>query len=283
MDGVPMRFGRLTRRIRSRSAPPRSNRKSRRFVEQHYIIDKENMALLPGVPVHQNDMARDMHDFFNLIILVPIIVLNILNWNWEKLMKFHPSDGFPVHAWHGDLFHPFFLSTALYFLIDLLWVLIVPRCVKSPTTIVQHHIATLLYITIPYYFPHIRWAMGVCMMVEINTWFLIARRVFNRQGFPPWTIGLPGRLFSVRLKLISICFYISWIFIRIIVYPIIMLEYVTMYRAEVAMWGRLNVMGICLVIHAVFCVLNAKWTIDLFHSKVRQWRAGVGTKVESGL
>ena len=58
---------RLTRRFRSKSEPPRNRH---RFVEQHYVFDKENMALLPGVHEHSNDMARDLHDFFNLMILV---------------------------------------------------------------------------------------------------------------------------------------------------------------------------------------------------------------------
>jgi len=125
------------------------------------------------------------------------------------------------------------------------------------------------------------------MSVEINTWFLIARRVFNRQGFPPWTIGLPYIL-SVRVKLISICFYMSWVGIRCCLFPFIMVEYVRMYRAKDVMlllWGwEWNVMGVCLVIHSVFCVLNGKWTMDLVNSKVRQWRKGGGvTRAESGL
>lgn len=85
-NAVSNRIGRLTRR-RSRSAPPaktpskskrstgtnaatNSTRQRHRFVEQHYVIDKDTKILLPGVPVHQNDVARDMHDFFNLIVLV---------------------------------------------------------------------------------------------------------------------------------------------------------------------------------------------------------------------
>jgi len=237
------------------------------------------MALLPGVHEHSDDMARDLHDFFNLIILVPIIVLNILNWNWEKLMNCNLQDGFPTHAWHGDFFHAFFLVTTLYFIADLIWILVCPRCVKSPLVIVQHHVATLLYISIPYHFQQVRWAMGVCMMVEINTWFLIARRMFNHQGFPPWKIDLPY-VVSIRVKLISICFYISWIVIRVIVYPVIMLPYWRMYRDKSVMWGQFNVMTLCLVMHTLFCVLNLKWTSDLIHSRLRQWGS---KKIESGL
>lgn len=39
------------------------------LVEHHYNFDK-NHNLLPGLPKHDQDLARDIHDFFNLIILV---------------------------------------------------------------------------------------------------------------------------------------------------------------------------------------------------------------------
>ncbi len=57
------------------SAPALGTRKRHKprrqpLVEQHYKIDKENRALLPGVPKYDEDLARDIHDFFNLICLV---------------------------------------------------------------------------------------------------------------------------------------------------------------------------------------------------------------------
>jgi hypothetical protein len=43
----------------------RLRRKNRHLVvEQHYKIDQENHALLPGVPKYDEDLARDFHDFF---------------------------------------------------------------------------------------------------------------------------------------------------------------------------------------------------------------------------
>jgi len=46
-----------------------SKNKRSHVVEQHYKIDR-NRALLPGVPKYDVDLARDIHDFFNLICLV---------------------------------------------------------------------------------------------------------------------------------------------------------------------------------------------------------------------
>jgi len=260
-----------------------SKNKRSHVVEQHYKIDR-NRALLPGVPKYDVDLARDIHDFFNLICLVPIIALNVLNWNWDKLFERpYSKDGIPfIHCWTGEFFDIFFCATVAYFIIDLVWVAFIPKAVKSSSTIIQHHIASLLYLIIPYKVTTFRFLMGICMSVEINTWFLIARRVFNKQGFPPWTIDLPY-LFSIKVKLISISFYITWISIRCLLYP-----YVSVVFYRLAKRGALSEeekialsIGCCL--HVVFCFLNVKWTIDLVNSKVRQWKNKKCHKMENGL
>ncbi len=201
----------LRRRIRSRSAPAAGSHRRRRFrshrhnrrnrkrlVEQHFKIDKDNMALLPGVPVHDDDLARDLHDFFNLIVLVPIVVLNVLNWDWDTIFygtmahsnsisnhvhnhnhininahhamntsgttsRNNPSSAAEdvpfVHAWTGEYFEYFFWTTVAYFLLDLIWVCLIPKCVKSPSTIIQHHLAVFAYLVLPYFIPKVRFLM----------------------------------------------------------------------------------------------------------------------------
>lgn len=46
-----------------------SQRKTSNLVEHHYNFDSQR-NLLPGLPKQDQDLARDIHDFFNLIILV---------------------------------------------------------------------------------------------------------------------------------------------------------------------------------------------------------------------
>lgn len=285
----------LRRRVRSRSAPPpagfnRKNNTCRRLVDQHFKIDRENRALLPGVPAHDEDLARDIHDFFNLIVLVPIVVLNVLNWDWDSLFYGNnktDTKNIPfIHAWTGEYFHLFFWTTVAYFVIDLIWVCVIPKCVKSPSTIVQHHIAVFLYLIIPYKFSHFRFLMGVCMSVELNTWFLIARRVFNKQGMPPWKFDIPY-LLSVRVKLISICFYITWISIRCIMYPFVL--YVLMFPMSSSKKygqstdGSKHALWIAIVLQATFCILNGQWSLQLLNSKIKQWKTKGRTKISSGL
>lgn len=265
---------------RSRSAPAGIGRirRGNRLVEQHFNIEKENLALLPGLPKHEHSLARDIHDYFNLMFLVPLIVLDVLNWDFDKLDLFSINSA--VTAWNGDYFYMFWNATLAYFLIDLLWVIVVPKAVKSPSTIIQHHLATILYIFFPYYVPERRWCMGVLMSVEVNTWFLIARRVFNKQGFPPWTIDLPY-LFSVRVKLISIFFYITWIVTRCIIYPAMAFVIFEMARPSGDGQWRYKLM---FMLHIVFCMLNMMWTWDLANSKMRQWKSkNKNTQISSGL
>jgi len=258
------------RRTRSYSAPPTTGR--RRLLEEHFRVDPQNKkVVLPGLPKHGDDWARDLHDFFNLVILIPVVVLNIMNWNWDMLLKTQKNKTFEDY-WTGEWFNAFFIITVMYFLVDLMWIIIVPNCVRSPATIVQHHTATLLYLLIPYYVPEFRCFMGACMSVEVNTWFLIARRVFNKQGFPPWIIGLPTGL-SIRIKLISIFFYTTWISIRCILYPYLMWKFIQQYNLLSAKTGsRISIWLITIPLHSVFCLLNLKWTYDLIMSKIRYWK-----------
>ena len=187
-------------------------------------------------------------------------------------------------AWTDEWFGLFYTIVIGYFIADLVWVMVVPKCVKSPGVIVQHHIATILYLLIPYKYPEVRWLMGACLSVEVNTWLLIARRVFNKQGFPPWVINLPP-FFSIRVKLISIFFYVTWVSIRCFLYPIIMKILWTSWLTRWQQTGSFMGMPYApsLFLHSIFCLLNAKWTFDLFMSKYRAWKSGKSAKVDKGL
>ncbi len=266
---------------RSSSAPPRMGRRRRLLVEDHYRVDAETKSLLPGLPANDDDNdARDLHDFFNLIALVPVVVLNVINWDWDILIDSSKS---LRQAWTGQYFPLFFATTVGYFVADLIWVVQVPTCVKSPAVIMQHHLATLVYMLIPYMHPNeAGWLMGACLIVEINTWLLIARRVFNKQGFGPWVIDLS--LFSIRIKLISIFFYVTWISIRCFLYPAIWRMIFTLWYENGYEEGEhFVIFSFALGLHTIFCGLNFKWTFDLFMSKFRAWKMGGNAKIEKGL
>ncbi len=69
-NAVQRRRQNILSRKRSFSAPARLSRKRHLLVEDHYRVDPEDKTLLPGLPVIDDDWARDLHDFFNLVSLV---------------------------------------------------------------------------------------------------------------------------------------------------------------------------------------------------------------------
>eukprot|EP00339_Tiarina_fusa_P023123 CAMPEP_0117011752 /NCGR_PEP_ID=MMETSP0472-20121206/10043_1 /TAXON_ID=693140 ORGANISM="Tiarina fusus, Strain LIS" /NCGR_SAMPLE_ID=MMETSP0472 /ASSEMBLY_ACC=CAM_ASM_000603 /LENGTH=346 /DNA_ID=CAMNT_0004714657 /DNA_START=128 /DNA_END=1168 /DNA_ORIENTATION=+ len=275
----------FTRRSRSLSMPSAVLVSSTTMLEEHFRVCPDSKVILPGVPEHDDDWARDSHDIFNLIVLIPIVVLNGMNWDWEKLLRLGvvlqvfgkdvaAEDTISVEdAWTGDRFHVFFFTVYLYFICDLSWVIAMPNCVKSPATIYQHHVVTMLYLLVPWYRPHLRWCMGACMSVELNTWFLIARRVFNKKGISPWINIDLFSFVSIRVKFISMGFYSTWIVIRCIVYPV-MLVYLTKcwWSASMASGNPFNLELVNPVMQSVFCLLNFKWTYDLIKSKIRYYK-----------
>ena len=209
---------------------------------------------------------------------VPVVLLNIMNWNWDLLLNLPPNKTV-ADAWTGEWFETFFFATATYFVADLLWIVFSPKCVASPSVIAIHHLSALVYILVPYNAKEAQWCMGACMSVEVNTWFLIARRVFNKQGFSPWVIDLPP-LFSLKVKLISILFYASWISVRCLLYPWLWFQFRDMWLARAAREGtRWNVLAIAMPLHTMLCLLNLKWSYDLLMSKVRYWKLSKAGKL----
>ena len=226
---------------------------------------------------------RPLKNILKFSLKIPVVVLNALNWDWDILLSFG-SNNTIEDAWIGDWNNIFFRVTMFYFFIDLAWVIIVPYCVKSPVTIITHHIVCIIYCSLPLLIPQTYYIMGLNMSVEANTWFLIARRVFNKQGFSPWTISLPS-LFSIRIKLISIFFYITWILIRLVIFPSVIFKLIHLYQY----YSRLSsaetstkCVLLAIIFQLVLCTLNLKWTKDLAMAKFRFWRKK-NTIVSKGL
>jgi hypothetical protein len=145
-----------------------------------------------------------------------------------------------------------------------------------PFFVVQHHIVAILYLSAPLVLPDFRWFMGACLSVEINTWFLILRRYKRKDRNP------------MLQEIISILFYVSWVAIRCVVYPAIMVVFLRMAHAEVVRTDSLwHWQFIFLPVHFFLCVLNLKWTYDLFLPIVKRCMStdkdATASTVSSGL
>lgn len=207
------------------------------------------------------------------------MVLTIANWNW-KLIQAGNADTFES-AWSGALFLEFWTATMMYFVVDLAWVASTPICVKSPGTIVkvntncmmyhraydtythsqQHHMLVVFYMVAPLIWPEYRWFMGALLTVEINTWFLIARRLAYKR-----------RVNSLAKRCIGGCFYGSWLLIRCGIYPSVLVRFLQLWLIALDETGTLLHWPIVfLPIHTILCLLNLKWTYDLFKPIVSKW------------
>jgi hypothetical protein len=131
-------------------------------------------------------------------------------------------------------------------------------------------------LIVPFFLPKTRCLMGIGLSVEINTWLLIFRRFLfkNEMAVPP----------ALNTTL-SLMFHLSWIVVRVILYPMLMVVVTRVaidnylywdppfhIEALLASWALAGWFGIVL--------LNLKWSMDLFSpmimAKKRQGNAGKG-------
>lgn len=190
-----------------------------------------------------------IHDCFNIIAVSIIVSLDIaylvFSTEWEKIGTSQLGSG------HESFFNFFYNTFALYLILDTIWIISVPSCVLSNhKAIVVHHLATGLYMVIPYFDKQFSWHMGMCLLVEMNTLFLTLRRNLQKG--------------SLSLKLCEYAFYLTWTLFRIVLYPI-MLVFVTKeysrYTIELNTWW--NMMLMAPIFQGILTVLGFKWSIEI--------------------
>mmetsp|Transcript_15228 Transcript_15228/g.42109 ORF Transcript_15228/g.42109 Transcript_15228/m.42109 type:complete len:285 (-) Transcript_15228:443-1297(-) len=246
----------------------------------HADDDKYNKpAPKPVAGVYtEADRARDRHDYFNLLALPLVIGTILINYDYSHVLRL---ESLQIN-WVGEYFWLNWFTTKAYFFADLTWVSLTPICVKSPNVIIKHHMAAILYLMAPLFFPEFNWFIGAILSVEINTWFLILRRVVYKQGVNDKT----KQAHPVIVEIVSFMFYTTWILIRCIVYPAVLVCYLQMAKERIDLTGSwIHVPFIFIPVHLILCCLNLKWTYDLFKPLVRRW-IGSGQKsvgVQNGL
>ena len=176
------------------------------------------------------------HDLFNLISL---FILNSLNL---------------AHILHQCPFIIFWATTMAYFIADGLFVALVPFIVKSPRTIILHHLISGGLILIPLLYPAYHWCMSYDMLVEINTWLLIARRNVERPSL-----------------ILESLFYITWVVFRLVLYPFLVYRFFIEWLEAVRVTGVWVSPLILAPLLQVFLMgLNVQWTLEM----VTKMRAG---------
>lgn len=185
-----------------------------------------------------NEVWHYRHDMTNLCFLPFVIIPNIL----------YLSN--PLSSFFSSLQY---ISFFAYVAFDTLFVALIPSCVASPSTIIYHHLLVALgwlaIILDNTFYYHI--SFGI--LVEINTFFHIARRNFRQNAF------------------LQIMFFVSWFICRNVLYPIVLYKFTYVYLDYSTLpgnsyWNSGLIMWILMV---ALNALNTKWTYDLVKKKLR--------------
>ena len=173
-----------------------------------------------------------LHDYFNIITL-PIIIVN----NWIQLI-------------FGNIFEIdyLFYLFAGYIFIDMIWLLLKPRSVGSPKTILFHHIISFGGWMLPLYNSDVTLLTRLALLVEFNTWFNILKRYY-------------------KTDFIYNCFYITWFIFRVLLYPILMYMSTKKYIIYYFKYGIFNSVLPVLISCILLTTLNFIWSYELLTKK----------------
>ena len=192
-----------------------------------------------------------VHDMFNIFAILGIIVLDFqylyYATEWSKIGT--SSLGSDYNQMGFNLLSTF----SIYMLIDTIWIALQPKCVLSnPTALIVHHIASFVFLSVPFFEKQFQWHGALNLFVEVNTFFLILRR----QASPK----------SLIYNIFDYCFLSTWIFLRLVIFPVLVVffsyEYrrFTQYDSEGVWW---NIMLLAPILQSILTLLGFKWTYDM--------------------
>eukprot|EP00933_Yihiella_yeosuensis_P064811 TRINITY_DN68335_c0_g1_i1.p1 TRINITY_DN68335_c0_g1~~TRINITY_DN68335_c0_g1_i1.p1 ORF type:complete len:290 (-),score=18.64 TRINITY_DN68335_c0_g1_i1:129-932(-) len=130
--------------------------------------------------------AAKLHDLINIVVLSIIFAMCV-----GALQ--HSRDS----PWHSIVI----AVTSAYLIGDCLWICLEPDMVKTPKSIIAHHVVTFIVLLDPITIPTHRENASRALLVEINTVLLTLRRWLGR---PIWC---------------EIGFYLTWAYIRLVYFP----------------------------------------------------------------
>ena len=127
----------------------------------------------------QPSAASELHDNVNIVVLSGLGAASIVG-------LFHAQD--VLGFWLTRL-------GLAYIAFDTLWLFLHPAIVKSPSTILAHHLATLAVLLDPLLNPSHSVYTAACLIVEVNTVLLLLRRKLSYSAVvevPFLITWLPG-------------------------------------------------------------------------------------------
>eukprot|EP01031_Cornospumella_fuschlensis_P041674 gene41674-50855_t len=120
----------------------------------------------------------------------------------------------------------------------------------TQTQILFHHLVTVLCLLTPMVDPQFNWHVSLGITAEINTLFLTIRRNSTKDSL----------LFTAS----NICFYITWVGVRLLLFPWMCVFFYNEYLRYFKDTNTLvNVVGVGVVSQVILTSLGYYWTIEM--------------------
>ena len=192
-----------------------------------------------------------VHDVFNIFAILGIILLDFqylyhaTDWN-----KIGTSD---LGGDHTHMGYTLLSTFSVYMLIDTIWIAVQPKCVLSdPKALIIHHIASFVFLSIPFIEQQFQWHGALNLFVEVNTLFLILRR----QAAPS----------SLLYTILDYCFLSTWIFLRLVIFPTLVVFFTyehSRFTRDHSNGSWINIMLLAPILQSILTLLGFKWTYDM--------------------
>lgn len=236
---------------------------SRSFSQRHlsYPADKaKNKEAYSSKEVLQ-------HDTFNIFVLIFIVVFDIFYLvqatDFSKMGTDRLGEGCERLAFALN-----FTFTG-YLAVDCIWVALIPKCVSGNSTgIVIHHLLSLLLVSVPWTYKQFCWHAAINLVVESNTLFLILRRncVYN----------------GIAFKIYNVLFYVSWVSMRLIMYPILVVFFYLEYRRfSESINNPYNIVIFAAILQFLITAMSFKWTYDILRKHFQPKKRPIASEESS--
>lgn len=196
-------------------------------------------------PAHLDTIKYKQHDIFNLIT-IPFLILTLLKYFLTSQKNYFEL----------------YLIGLIYFIIDMIWLIIWPKSVTSPYFIIFHHILSCIGWSLPIIQPNLASWVALCFLVEFNTFFLIARRNVQEDSY--------------LYHILTVCFHITWVILRLILYPLLVYHFFPIalsHSYDVGTFYNYYSLGLILVV--TLTLLNLKWSYELYFIHMRKIKGGL--------
>lgn len=204
------------------------------------------------------------HDIFNIISIFIIIMLDFQYLCYAtEIDKIGTHEIGNNYSYMGNLL----ISTfSIYMLVDTLWIAIQPKCVLSnPVALIVHHIASFLFLSIPYFESQFLWHAAITLFVEVNTFLLIVRR--------------RAPLNSLIYSILDYSFLLTWMTLRLVVFPILVVffayEYIR-FTYDHKNGNCFNIMLLAPLLQSILTLLGFKWTFDMVRKMITKFNDNLG-------